>query len=161
MRSTVRRAGGVTSATGTGCVPGGQPPSPLATTAVGADVAVVDPLAFVAVTRTRRVWPTSALTTTYVPADAPGMSVHAPPNRSQRRHWNEKVIVPGPVHVPGLAVSVCPSSGVPVTKGGFVLLGAAGAATAVGAEAAVPVPSALVASTTTRTVLPTSADVSV
>lgn len=65
-----------------------------------------------------------------------------------------------PVQVPLSAVSVWPSWAVPEIVGGDVLAGlavvAAAVATAVAAEVAVTVPSAFLAVTTKRSVLPTS-----
>jgi hypothetical protein len=55
--------------------------------AVWLDTAVVDPPAFVALTATRSVNPTSPLATAYDAAVAPLMLAHAPPALSQRRHW--------------------------------------------------------------------------
>jgi hypothetical protein len=49
------------------------------TTGVGADVDDADPSAFVAVTVTRTVCPTSAEPTVYVSAVAPAIAVHASP----------------------------------------------------------------------------------
>ena len=62
-----------------------------------------------------------------------------------------------PVQVPGLAVSVSPSAASPSTLGGSVLTGGAAAiGAAVGAEASVVEPPALVAVTSTTTAWPTS-----
>src|SRR5215210_6367580 len=77
------------------------------------------------------------------------------PHRCQRY-----VNVGLPVHVPSAAVSVWPSCGMPLIVGGEVLLGAApGAACtiAVATEVALLEPAALLAVTTTRIVMPTSA----
>jgi hypothetical protein len=57
-----------------------------ATTLVGADVAIVDPFLFVAVTATLRVEPTSPATSTYVGVAAPGTALHAAPELSHRFH---------------------------------------------------------------------------
>ena len=54
-----------------------------------------------------------------------------------------------PLHVPGSAVSVSPSSGVPETVGTRVLAGGAASAVTVGAAALGTLPPALVAVTTT------------
>src|SRR5262249_61598079 len=62
------------------------------TTPVAADVAVVEPPEFVAVTATRRVDPWSAATTLYDAAVAPAMSAQPAPPESQRRHWYAYVI---------------------------------------------------------------------
>ena len=56
-----------------------------------------------------------------------------------------------PFQVPGSAVSVSPSSGVPETAGAAVLAGGSASAAAVGAEPLCALPPALVAVTTTRT----------
>jgi hypothetical protein len=63
-----------------------------------------------------------------------------------------------PVHVPGLAVKVCPSCAVPAIVGEDVFDGGVGGGctTAVAAEVAVPVPLLFLAVTTTRIVEPTS-----
>jgi hypothetical protein len=51
------------------------------------DTAVADPPAFVAVTATRRVKPTSPLATAYDDAVAPLRFAHDAPALSHRRHW--------------------------------------------------------------------------
>jgi hypothetical protein len=65
---------------------GAVPTGAAATRAVWLDAAVVDPPAFVAVTATRRVKPTSPLCTAY-DDDAPLTFAHDAPALSQRRHW--------------------------------------------------------------------------
>jgi hypothetical protein len=108
-------------------VPLGQPVAGPATSAVGAEVAAVEPVLSVAVTFTRSVAPTSALVTTYVLATAPPMAAHPAPAAVQRcPSYANAICVP--VYVPGSAVSVSPSRAVPVIVGGAVLGGAAGAA---------------------------------
>ena len=73
-RSTSRRAGGVSWVMLSGPLPPGHPVGALASmTAVGTDVASVVPIEFRAVTRTRRVVPTSVCLRLYVRATAPGM----------------------------------------------------------------------------------------
>src|ERR671933_411152 len=64
-----------------------------------------------------------------------------------------------PLQVPGSAVSVCPSCGLPEMVGGDVFAGAVAAAvtTTVWAEPALLEPTELVAVTVTRSVEPTSA----
>src|SRR5919197_5008047 len=57
------------------------------TTAVGTEVAALDPASFDARTRTRSVFPTSADVSTYVLCVAPLMFAQLPPVESQRRHW--------------------------------------------------------------------------
>ena len=54
---------------------------------LGAAVAVAVPKAFVAVTRTRIVRPTSLATRTYELDVAPAMLEQLPPVELQRRHW--------------------------------------------------------------------------
>ena len=58
-----------------------------ATTPVCAEVALALPPAFVPVTTTRSVPPTSPATCVYVEAVAPAMSAQAAPAALQRRHW--------------------------------------------------------------------------
>ena len=70
------------------------------------------------------------------------------------------MIGPSPVHTPGSAVSVPPSTPVPVGAGGCVVFtGGAGSVWTVGAETAVSSPAAFAAVTSTRMVWPTSASV--
>ena len=66
-----------------------------------------------------------------------------------------------PENDPGSAVSVWPSTGLPVTAGGVVLTGALGATASLAGEVLVSAPAAFVAVTTTRTVPATSSPVSV
>jgi hypothetical protein len=80
---------------------------------------------------------------------------------SQRRHWYAKSIRSVPVHVPGRAVSVARSRGVPSIAGASVLAGATAAIGSVEAEVAVSRPPAFVAVTSTRRLRATSADVAV
>src|SRR5919197_552947 len=80
------------------------------TTSVGAETAVASPLAFVAVTETRSLWPTSAARTPYVRPVAPFTSTQPVPPVLQRFHWNANERAP-PVHVPGSAVSSSPTCG--------------------------------------------------
>jgi hypothetical protein len=56
----------------------------LETTADAADVAFPEPLEFFAVTVTRSVWPTSALTALYVAAVAAAIAAHEFPPASHR-----------------------------------------------------------------------------
>src|SRR4051812_19021157 len=86
------------------------------------------------------------------------MSLQFEPVLSQDCHWYENV---GPsAHVPGSAVSVSPTTGLPEIVGFDVLRGAAfPEITSLGFEFAVDAPSGLCAVTCTRTVLPTSASV--
>ena len=87
------------------------------TTLVAADGTVLSPLAFLAVTSTRSVRPASASTRVYVVVVAPLMSAHCAPDVSHRVHWYVYVI-PVPVHVPWLAVSVWPTTALPLIAGG-------------------------------------------
>jgi hypothetical protein len=57
-----------------------------ATMLVAADVAIVEPFLFVAVTATLSVEPTSPATSTYVEVAAPGTATHAAPELSHRFH---------------------------------------------------------------------------
>jgi hypothetical protein len=75
--------------------------------AVAAEVAVVEPVLFVAVTLKRIVWPTSALVRTYEVDVAPLIDPQPLPLVSQRPHWYRYVIEP-PLQVPGFPVSVDP-----------------------------------------------------
>src|SRR6059036_2692889 len=86
--SIASRAGGVTSATWIVPVPLGQPVAADApgTTAVGTEVAVVEPALFVAVTATRSVVPASTCLSWYVCAVAPPIAAQLPPVESQRLH---------------------------------------------------------------------------
>ncbi len=109
------------------------------------------------VTRTRMVEPTSSGVSAYVVVVSPGMSAHAAPVASQRRHCRSNAIVGVPVQVPVAAVSTWPSRAVPEIDGSTVFTGGAGATTAEAAEVADVEPAPFVAVTTTRSVPPTSA----
>jgi hypothetical protein len=130
-------------------------------TPVGADVAAAEPALLVAVTTTRNVDPASELTVVYVLPVSPGTSAHAPPVESHRRHWRANAIVGVPDQVPSLALSVWPTVSVPEMVGAPVFDGAAAATTAVGADVAESEPAPFVAVTVTRSVEPTSVDVTV
>src|SRR5437868_6290831 len=106
-------------------VPGVWPPP---TTAVCADVAGVDPAAFVAVATRRIVAPTSAPTRAYEFEVALPMSPQLAPAESQRRHWYVYVIGCVPVQVPFAAVSACPDCAVPEIVGRAVFPGGVGGA---------------------------------
>jgi len=131
------------------------------TTAVGAEKAVADPSAFVAVTATRTVEPWSALDSRYVPDVAPGIAAQLVPEAEQRCHWKAKA--DGlPVQPPVVAESDWPTCGVPVTTGGEVDVGAPVAATpAVTIDVAVVEPAPFRPVTATRIVAPASAAASV
>src|SRR5262245_15694228 len=158
-RSTSRRAGGATWPMVIEPVPLGQPVTGSSvTTAVGADVAVSLAMAFVAVTRTRSVLPTSACLATYVFAVAPAIDEQLPPAELQLRHWYVNEIGCVPDHVPGSAVCVAPATGEPEMVGGLTTRGRADPwTTAVGLETAVSEPSPFEAVTRTRSLIPTSA----
>ena len=66
-----------------------------------------------------------------------------------------------PDHVPGSAVRVSPSTGEPETVGGVVLTGRAASTSSLGGRRADVVTRGLVPVTSTRTLPPTSAGVSV
>src|SRR5438034_11739165 len=129
---------------------------------VCAETAAPEPEAFDAVTRMRIVAPTSAEPSVYdwfVPA---AMSLHVSPLWSHRRHWYVYEIGCAPDHVPGSAVSVCPSWRVPEMVGAAVLTGAsAEVTTAVCAESTLLDPTLCDAVTVTRIVEPRSLTVSV
>jgi hypothetical protein len=93
-----------------------------ATDAVGADDADCDPFAFEAVTTTRRVVPTSAETGAYVQLVAPEIEAQLPPDVLQRCH-RYAYLSPVPVQVPVLAVSVLPTTALPLIDGGVRLTG--------------------------------------
>jgi hypothetical protein len=80
------------------------------------------PSAFVAMTRERIRWPTSARLKTYVLLVSPAIVAQLipfgpPPVASQRSHRYWKVIGAVPVQLPFVVVSVCPCTVVPVTTG--------------------------------------------
>jgi hypothetical protein len=127
------------------------------------ELAVAEPTEFVAVTTTRSVEPTSAADAAYEEPVAPATSEQPEPVESQRCHWYAYAIGAEPVHVPGDAVSVCPSCAVPVIDGAVEFAGGAGGGvtTAVAAEAAVAAPPLFEAVTDRTIVYPTSNDVSV
>jgi hypothetical protein len=87
-----------------------------ATTPVASDVAVVEPLWFVAVTEMRSTKPTSADPTVYVEPPAPAIGPQALPSVEHRCHWSVYVI-PLPLQVPVLAVMTFPIAAVPVAAG--------------------------------------------
>jgi hypothetical protein len=124
---------------------------------VAADLAVVEPAAFVAVTLTRRVEPASALTIWYAEFVAPPIAVQLPPPGPHRSHAYA-YDVGDPVHVPTLALRVMPTMGVPEIVGAAVLTGAVGAAVmvAVAGELALALPALLLAVTVKRMVAPMS-----
>jgi hypothetical protein len=128
----------------------------VATTPVCAEVADAEPAAFVAVTTIRSVLPASADTSVYVLLVAPLMLAHEAPALSQRRHWYA-YDVGAPLQLPVEAVSVWPTTVLPLIVGSAVFVG--GATTAgVGLEVATDEPLLLEAVTLTRRAWPTSPD---
>ena len=100
---------------------------PATTTAVAADVAVVDPSLLVAVTRNRTVCPSSAAVNWYCVPSAPLIVSQLPPLAAQRSHAYS-YLVGLPVQVPRSPVSTCPTRAAPMARGGEVLTGFALAA---------------------------------
>jgi hypothetical protein len=152
----VSRDGGDTDEIDWHCPEGVGFAAPIA--AVGADTALAEPFAFLAVTTTLIVRPTSLAPRRYVWLVS-RRSLHCPPLELHRCHRYEYVIVPVPVQVPGLARRVSPWRGVPEIVGTAVFAGAAwppAVTTDVGADLAFVDPSALVAVTLARRVFPTS-----
>jgi len=90
---------------------------------------------------------------------APAMSTQVVP-LLERCHCR-LVLLPMPVQVPVVAVSVRPSWAVPVTTGIVTTAGGSAATAVVGADGAFALPPAFVPVTRTRIVAPTSAAVSV
>src|SRR5262245_23932508 len=121
-----------------------------ATTAVGAEVALVAPYGFRAVTWTRSVCPRSSVPSWC--ACPVAMSLQLPPEASQRRQRYENEIGPAPVHVPDVAITVSPCFADPWITGSAVFTGAPLETTALGPETAFAEPSAFVAVTETRRV---------
>jgi hypothetical protein len=99
------------------------PPPPDVTTAVCTDTAVELPAAFVAVTATRNVDPTSAAETTRL--EPLPLAAQFEPAASQRRH-SYPYEVGLPVQPPVLADSVCPSTADPEITGNAVFAGGCG-----------------------------------
>ncbi len=93
------------------------------TTPVARDTADVEPPAFVAVTTTWTVSSTSLSWSVYVDLVAPGMPEH--PLLAQSCHWYAKLVGLFP-QVPCDAVSVLPSTAVPLTVGSETLTGDCG-----------------------------------
>src|SRR4051794_23323657 len=98
-----------------------------ATTSVGSDGARSRPSAFTAVTRTRRVRPTSPTTGGYVSFEAPAIPLQAVPSDAHRCHayaYDVGLFA----QVPREAVSAAPSRAAPEIVGRAVFSGAAAAA---------------------------------
>src|SRR5947209_7249227 len=120
--------------------------APGCTTAVCCEVAWAEPAAFVSVTTTRTVVPTSPGPSAYVWAVAPWMFWQLLPAGSHDCPWWR--YLPGvPYQVPFAAVSVWPSVVVPEIDGGAVLAGGAAATVGVCAEVACADPAAFVSVT--------------
>jgi hypothetical protein len=128
------------------------------TTLVAADVDELEPAELEAVTTTRIVAPTSSELSVYVVGVVELTGTQFAPPELQRAHWYPYVSGVEPVQVPGLAVSVCPCCAVPVIAGGLWFAGATPLTTADCADDALVEPPAFVPVTTTRNVLPTSAE---
>ena len=89
------------------------------------------------------------------------MSTQFVPSASQRCHWYSRSIGCVPLQLPGVAVRVSPSFGVPVTVGSVTAAGcSAPTVPPVSTEVAEAEPAMLVAVTARRMRLPTSAAVS-
>jgi hypothetical protein len=99
---------------------------------VRAELTVLAPATFVAVTATRIRVPTSVEVSVYAAPVAPAIAAQVVPARSQRRHWWVYIIGDVPDHVPVSAVSVEPAVVPPTTIGDVVFVG--GVATGGGAE---------------------------
>jgi hypothetical protein len=130
--------------------------------ALWCEIDAAKPFAFVAVTTTRSVLPTSSEVGEYVSLFASVMLWQRAPVASQRTHWYAYVIGAAPFHVPLLAVSALPSIAEPVIAGRAVLTGAFVAAalmTAVSGELWLFVPAEFVAVTITRSRWPRSSEV--
>src|ERR1700730_15746945 len=112
-------------------------------TAVGPEGAVVEPPAFVAVSCTSSLCPTSPAVGTYSWPVAPSATQFLP-SASHCSHWSLK-LVGSYFHLPGTSVRVLPCWAVPVIVGEVSITGAGGSTTAVGAEGALVEPPALVA----------------
>ncbi len=95
------------------------------TTAVWSDWALDEPSAFVAVSSTRSVEPTSPGATTWVCPVSPAIAAQPAPTASQRSHASAKPIGGVPVQEPETAVSVSPETAVPLMVGGDALDGVA------------------------------------
>jgi hypothetical protein len=121
---TTSRFGSTTDDAATVCWFAPETAPAFVTAAVCAEVADVEPLEFVAVTLTRIVFARSPDWTTYVCEVALEIAAQLLPWASQLCHWYVIVGVVSLVNVPGDAVSVWPTCGVPLTVGGAVLVGA-------------------------------------
>ena len=87
---------------------------------VGAEVWLVEPPGFVAVTTTTIAWPASARAGRVARRRSRRRCLRsAVPSASQRCHWYVMSIGASPLHVPGSAVSVPPSMPVPLGAAGW------------------------------------------
>jgi hypothetical protein len=93
------------------------------TTAVAAEVALVEPLRLDATTVNRNVEPASEGATTWEMPVAPLTGAQAEPVLSQRSHWYAYLILV-PVQTPALPVTVAPTTGRPLMVGSAVFTGA-------------------------------------
>ena len=92
--------------------------------ALWCEIDALEPFAFVAVTRTRSVLPTSSESVLYVSLVASVIARQSAPGASQRSHWYANVICAAPFQVPLLAVSALPWITEPVIDGRVVATGA-------------------------------------
>jgi hypothetical protein len=104
-------------------------------TSVAAEVAVLLPSLFVAVTATFSVWSTSPETTRYVFDVAPEIGLQFAPEASHCCHWYEKLAGEF-AQLPLSAVKSLPSAGWPEIVGAELDCGAAAVATCVSTAAA-------------------------
>jgi hypothetical protein len=91
--------------------PGAGGGGPCVTVDVASEFSESEPLTFVAVTRTRRVLPTSPDCTVYIWSSAVGIPTQLLPPGLHRSHRYVNTIGWSPVHVPGPAVSCWPVTG--------------------------------------------------
>jgi len=129
-----------------------------ATTAVAGEATLADPSRFDAVTVTRIVLPTSAVTSVYVAALAPAITAQAPPVASQRCQARPYASGPVPLNVPVVDVRIWPARALPVIVGSPVAAGAAALAGTVRSARHAPATSRGT-STDTRRTPPSSAEV--
>ena len=140
-------AGGATLAGGAGTA------RPI--TAVAADVALLEPPSFVAVTTASSTEPASLSVRVYDVPLTSAIAEHADPSARHRCHTTASAAC-GSLHVPVLTDSVDPTSGSPTIAGRTELAGPPNVTGAVGLDDALPEPAAFDAVTVTRSVLPRS-----
>jgi hypothetical protein len=126
------------------------------TTGVASDWTEADPPAFVAVTTTRIVSPTSSARSGNVPAVAHQTTTQLPPPWSHRAH-SYAYELGSPIHSPVETARLPPSTAAPETTGGETFAGDGGSTASVGGELASFEPPAFMAVTTTRRRRPSSA----